>query len=366
MSSNAPVSRIVADINLSAIRHNLARVRSYAPRSRVMAVVKANAYGHGIIPVARMLEDSGADALAVACLDEGLALREAGIRLPLILLEGVLSAEESQAAIAERMVVVVHAAWQIELLKELATSIPPQFWIKLDSGMHRLGFPCDDATALWSIVEQYPEWGFQGWMTHLACADQKENSMTPRQIARFKGALKGLPGELSIGNSAGLIAWPGARSDWVRPGLMLYGASPFSNQTAYDLALRPAMQVKSRIIAIHSLAAGEPVGYGAAWTSTRPTRIGVVAAGYADGVRRALPSGTPLLVNGQRASIIGRVSMDMIVVDLHGIPAARVGDDVVLWGKSPAVEEIASCAGTLAYELFCGLNNRVKYHYVER
>lgn len=365
MSPEKSVSRIIAYVDPTAIRDNLARVHAYAPRSRIMAVVKANAYGHGIIPVAKTLEECGVDALAVACLDEGLVLREAGIRSPLVILEGVLSAEEAMAAVAEHMVIVVHGAWQIELLKELPTSMPPQFWIKLDSGMNRLGFSCEGAAPLWAIVEQHPEWKFHGWMTHLACADQRESSMTPQQIARFNSALEGLPGERSIGNSAGLIAWTGARSDWIRPGLMLYGASPFPDQSAVDLGLRPAMEVKSRIIAVRDLAAGEPVGYGAAWTSTRPTRIGVVAAGYADGIRRTLSSGTPLLIGERRTSIIGRISMDMIVIDLHDTPEAQVGDEVVLWGRGLPAEEIASRAGTLAYELFCGLSNRIKYHYGE-
>lgn len=363
MSSDMSVPRIVADIDLAAIRHNLARVRAYAPRSRVMAVVKANAYGHGIIHVARTLEECGVDALAVACLEEGLVLRQAGISLAVVILEGPLSVEEALVAVRERMVIVVHSAWQIELMKSLSASMPPQFWIKLDSGMHRLGFPCEDAAELWAIIEQYPEWKFHGWMTHLACAELRENSMTPLQIGRFKGAVEGLPGERSIGNSAGMIAWPGARSDWVRPGLMLYGASPFPDRSAYDLALQPAMQVKSRVIAIRDLAAGEPVGYGATWTSTRPTRVGIVAGGYADGIRRALPSGTPLLIQGRRTSIIGRISMDMTMIDLHDAIEAKVGDEVVFWGAGLPVEEIASCAGTLAYELFCGLNCRVKHHY---
>jgi alanine racemase len=211
----------------------------------------------------------------------------------------------------------------------------------------------------------HSQWQLQGWMTHLACADETGNPMTMRQIAAFEQALQGLPGPRSIANSAGLLAWPQARVDWVRPGLMLYGASPLPDKTGADLGLRPAMRVESRLIAVRDIEAGETIGYGASYRCETRMRVGVVAVGYADGVHRILPTGAPVLIHGVRAPIIGRVSMDMITVDLQAVPQADVGDAVQLWGPELPAEEIARWAGTLAYELFCGLTNRVHFVHHE-
>lgn len=365
MGFEATLPRITASVNLACVRHNLSQVRCHAPRSRIMATVKADAYGHGAVPVARALQNAGAESLAVACLEEALSLRDAGITLPLVLLEGVLSVDEAAAAVAAQLQIVVHSAWQIELLRSLSRELPVHLWFKLDSGMHRLGFPAHEATELWAIATHHPQWKCYGWMTHLACADQVGNPMTRRQVELFEDALRGIPGDRSIGNSAGLIAWPAAKSDWVRPGLMLYGASPFPDRNASELGLQPAMRLSSRVIATHMLSEGETIGYGATWCSQRPTRIGVIAAGYADGICRSLPTGTPILIHGLRVPVVGCISMDMITVDLHDAPQARVGDEVVFWGDGLAVEEIASRAGTIAYELFCSLNHRVKYRYCD-
>lgn len=357
------VARVTAVVDLGAIRHNLGRVRALAPAAKVMAVVKADAYGHGAVPVAQAL--AGADALAVTCLEEALHLRATGIGTPIVLLEGVLSAEEARVAVEKNLQIVVHARWQLALLQALPAATSLQLWVKLDTGMHRLGFAADEAPALYESLQSHPQWTLCGWITHLACADETDSLMTQQQIDRFEHALTGVPGDRSIANSPGLIAFPPSRSDWVRPGLMLYGASPFKHRSAAELDLRPAMQLNSRIIAIRDIAAGETVGYGGVWRSTRASRIAVVAAGYADGVRRSLPSGTPVLLHGQRVPMVGRVSMDMITLDITDSPRTQVGDAVTLWGEGLPVEEIAALAGTISYELFCGLTRRVHFNYCE-
>lgn len=355
--------RVTATIDLGAIRHNLARVREFAPASRVMAAIKADAYGHGAVEVARTLAAAGVDAFAVACLEEAVVLRKKQLRTPIALLEGVLSLEEAREAALLDLDLVVHDEWQLQLLAQLPPGVPLRVWFKLDSGMHRLGFPLADARRLFATVQARPHWQLAGWITHLACADDVDSPMTREQIQRFEAATEGLPGPRSIANSAGLIAWPQARVDWVRPGLMIYGASPLPGRTAEELGLKPAMTVESRLIAIHDIAAGETIGYGASYRCAQDMRVGVAAIGYADGVHRVLPSGTPVLIHGQRVPLVGRVSMDMITLDLRSLPQAEVGDRVQLWGPWLPAEEIAACAGTLAYELFCGLTRRVHYSW---
>ena len=354
------IPRVTATIDLAALRHNLGQVRRHAPRSKVMAAIKADAYGHGAIPVARALEDA-VDAFAVAALEEALVLREARVRAPLALLEGILSVEEAKLCLRHGLQVVVHDHWQLAILESLPEAARVPLWIKLDTGMHRLGFPLGDVPGLMERVRARPAWEFCGWMTHLACADEPDNPATREQVAAFNRALEGLPGARSIGNSAGLIAWPEARADWVRPGLMLYGASPLPGKTAAQLGLKPAMTLASRLIAIREYPAGAPIGYGAAYRCPEAMPIGVAAVGYADGYHRALPSGAPVLVAGQRVPLAGRVSMDMITVDLRGARGARIGDPVTLWGPGLPVEEIATQAGTVAYELLCGLTQRVRF-----
>ncbi len=358
-----PIPRVTATVDLSAIRHNLSRVRALAPQSKVMAAIKADGYGHGAVPVAQALADAGVDAFAVACLEEAMTLRAAGISTRIALLEGVLSRDEAIEAAALGLEIVIHDRWQLDLLASLPPDSPLAVWFKLDSGMHRLGFPLAEAQSLNEALHAHPNWQLQGWITHLACADDLASPMTQAQITAFEAAMDGIPGARSIANSAGLTAWPQARVDWVRPGLMLYGASPMPGQTGADLGLKPAMEVASRLIAVHPIAAGETVGYGATFTCPETMQVGVVAVGYADGVHRILPTGAPVLIHGVRVPIIGRVSMDMITVDLRRLPQAAVGDPVTLWGAGLPVEEVATWAGTLAYELFCGLTNRVHYRY---
>lgn len=354
------IPRVTATIDLAAIRHNLGVVRKNAPRSRVMAAIKADGYGHGAVPVARALEDH-ADAFAVAALEEALAMREARIKARIVLLEGILSLEEARLCLRHSLQVVVNDHWQLEILEALPHGARVSLWIKLDSGMHRLGFPLADVPGLWQRIQARPEWEFMGWITHLGCADEPDNPVTREQVQAFTRALDGLPGARSIANSAGLLAWPEARADWVRPGLMLYGASPLPGKTAADLGLKPAMRLESRLIAVRDYAAGAAIGYGGTWRCPEAMRIGVASVGYADGYHRSLPSGTPVMVRDRRVDLVGRVSMDMITLDLRAAPQATVGDPVLLWGGGLPVEDIAARAGTVAYELLCGLTQRVRF-----
>jgi alanine racemase len=350
---------VSATIDSAALRHNLNVVRQWAPKARVMAVIKANAYGHGLVAVARALES--ADAFAVARVDEGLTLRAAGIKTPTVLLEGVFDREQLDAAAAAGFQLVVHVPEQIELLRTAAAGTSFKVWLKLDSGMNRLGFKGEAFGAAHAAlsalrVVQTPV----NLFTHLASADAPDDSTTADQLARFDAATRFLPGERSIANSAGMLSFSEAQADWVRPGLLLYGVSPIEGAIGADYGLKPVMTLQAQVIALKDLAVGERVGYGGRWTASRPTRLAVAAVGYGDGYPRSLSTGTPVLVNGERAGLVGRVSMDMIgidVTDLRRAPA--LGDPVVLWGEGLPVEEIAVWADTIPYELLCGISQRV-------
>jgi alanine racemase len=350
---------VSATVDSGALRHNLNVVRQWAPKSRVMAVIKANAYGHGLVAVARALES--ADAFAVARVDEGLTLRLAGINAPTVLLEGVFDREQLDAAAGAGFELVVHTPEQIELLRMAASGTRFKVWLKLDSGMNRLGFKGTAFGAAHAALSalgsvQSPV----NLFTHLASADLPELPSTSEQLALFAAATGSLSGERSLENSAAMLSFPEAQGDWVRPGLLLYGVSPFAGSIGADYGLRPAMTLHSHVIAVKDLTPGEQVGYGGAWTASRPTRLAVAAVGYGDGYPRSLGSGAPVLVNGERAGLAGRVSMDMIgidVTDLHRPPT--LGDPVVLWGEGLPVEEIAVWADTIPYELLCGISQRV-------
>jgi alanine racemase len=350
-------------IDTGALRHNLAAVRRLAPKSRVMAVIKANAYGHGLIIAARALE--AADALAVARVSEGLALREAGIRTPIVLLEGVFDRRQLDAAAAADLELVVHSPEQIELLHAAPPGVQFKVWLKLDSGMNRLGFKghafqsayaaLSSSSGLMRAVK-----GAVNLMTHLACADAPELPSTAEQLMVFAAATRNLAGERSIESSAALIGFPDSQADWIRPGLLLYGISPFRRSTGADHELRPVMTLRSSIIAVKDLVAGDQVGYGGDWTAARPTRLAIAAIGYGDGYPRCASSGTPVLVNGEHAALAGRVSMDMLAIDVSDVQRPpKVGDPVVLWGEGLPVEEIAIWAETIPYTLTCGISQRV-------
>jgi alanine racemase len=350
---------VSATIDTGALNHNLERVRHWAPRSRVMAVIKANAYGHGLICVARALE--AADAFAVARVDEGLTLRNAGITKHTVLLEGVFDRDQLDAAAGGQFELVVHSAEQIELLREAGPGAPFKIWLKLDTGMNRLGFKGDAfeqaLSALSGLARVQSPVNF---FTHLASADLPELATTGEQLRLFAQATGSLPGERSIANSAGMLGFPDSQADWVRPGLVLYGVSPFGGSIGADYGLKPAMTLNSHVIALKDLEPGERVGYGGDWVSMRSTRLAVAAVGYGDGYPRALASGSPVLVNGERAPLAGRVSMDMIGIDVTNLSRApKLGDPVVLWGEGLPVEEIAVWSDTIPYELLCGISQRV-------
>jgi alanine racemase len=350
---------VSASIDSGALRHNLSVIRQWAPNSRVMAVIKANAYGHGLVAVARALES--ADAFAVARVDEGLTLRAAGIDTATVLLEGVFDAGQLDAAAAAAFELVVHTREQIELLRAAGAGMRFKVWLKLDSGMNRLGFKGPafaEAHAALGALEsvQLPV----NLFTHLASADEPELAATAEQLARFDEATRFLPGERSIANSAGMLSFSGAQADWVRPGLLLYGVSPIAGAIGADYGLKPVMTLQSHVIAVKDLAVGEQVGYGGRWRAARPTRLAVAAVGYGDGYPRSLGAGAPVLVNGERAGLAGSVSMDMIAIDVTDLKhEPRLGDPVVLWGEGLPVEEIAVWAETIPYELLCGISQRV-------
>ncbi|HEY2676322.1 MAG TPA: alanine racemase [Steroidobacteraceae bacterium] len=350
---------VSATVDTDALRHNLKIIRRQAPRSRVMAVIKANAYGHGLVTVARALES--ADALAVARVDEGLALRAAGIKIPIVLLEGVLNREQLEAAATAEFELVVHSPEQLELLRAAPTGVRFKVWLKLDSGMNRLGFKRDAFLAAHAVLGGMAAIKAPvNLITHLASADQTQLPATAEQLALFAGATRALAGERSIASSAALFLNPESQADWVRPGISLYGVSPFAGATGTKHGLRPVMTLRSCVIAVKDVAVGGQVGYGGEWTAARPSRLAIAAVGYGDGYARSLASGTPVLVNGERAALAGRVSMDMTAIDVTDVRRApKVGDPVVLWGEGLPVEEVATWAKTNPYALLCGVSQRV-------
>jgi alanine racemase len=323
-----------------------------------MAVVKANAYGHGLVATALCLAD--ADAFAVARLDEALALRSAGVRKPIVLLEGVFDAEQLHEAARHNLEIVVHEREQLALLERAPAGHRFVVWLKIDTGMNRLGFRPQQVEAALTSLASLGERLFElRLMTHFASADEHDSLLTSQQLARFGELTRGRLLIRSLANSAGVFAWPAAHADWVRPGLALYGVSPFAEQVGSALGLTAAMRLVSTVIAVREVPAGETVGYGGTWRAQRDSRVAILAGGYGDGLPRSLPNGTPVLVRGQRAALAGRVSMDMIAVDVTNVAEVAVGDPALLWGPELPVEEIAAHAGTISYELLCGVSQRV-------
>lgn len=355
---------IRALIDTAALRHNLGTIRAYAPGARIMAVVKANAYGHGLVNTALALAD--ADAFAVARLEEGIALRSAGVRAPIVLLEGVFSAEQLAEAAHHRFELVVHDPLQLKLLEAHRGAERFVIWIKMDTGMNRLGFRPEAFTEALARLRALSVPALElRLMTHLARADEREQWMTREQVAAFDHAIavSGLSGAnrmaTSIGNSAGILGWPSAHGDWVRPGLALYGVSPFGGETADKHGLKPVMTLETTVITVRQVKRGETVGYAGAWKAERDSAIAILAAGYGDGLPRHLESGTPVLVGGARHPLVGRVSMDMVAVDVTAAPKVVTGNKAVIWGAGLPVEEVAAHADTIPYELLCGVSQRV-------
>lgn len=352
-----------ARIDLSALRDNLAVARRAAPRSRIWAVVKADAYGHGIAAVAAAL--SVADGLAVARVEEAARLRDLGVEQPILVLEGAVHADEAEVAVQLGLDLVVHEEAQLVLLERLRAPRPLRIWLKVDTGMHRLGLLPEQVPGLVQRLAVCPAAAPSlGMMTHLSDADDPDTQLTDRQCERLVYLAAGRF-ELSIGNSAGILAFPAARTAWVRPGIMLYGASPLTGLSAAALGLRPVMHLATRLIAVKSLRRGDAVGYGGTYVCPEDMRVGVAAIGYGDGYPRHAPTGTPVVVRDRRVPLIGRVSMDMISLDLRSTPDAATGDLVTLWGDDPPVEEVAAAAGTIAYELLCRMGaTRVVREYL--
>ncbi len=349
-----------ATIHVDALRRNLAKVRALAPASRVLAVVKADGYGHGLERVAHALE--GADAFGVAALADAERLRAAGLSQRIVLLSGF--DEPGDLALMRRLDVdsVLHHDAQLGMLEAEGSGTPLRVWLKLDTGMHRLGFAPQRAAELHARLRALPNVDPQiVLMTHFARSDEFEVDATTKQIEVFDAATRGLDGPRSLSNSAGVLGWPLAHADWVRPGGALYGLSPVAGKSGSDFGLEPAMTLSTRLIAINRIAKGESVGYGGVYQCPDDMAVGIAAIGYGDGYPRHAAGGTPVLVDGVRAPIVGRVSMDLLAIDLRGLPGARVGDPVVLWGRGLPIEEVAAAAGTIGYELACGLTRRVRF-----
>lgn len=352
-----------AVIDRRALRHNLQQVRRQAPQSRLIAVVKANAYGHGLLETAHTLQD--ADCYGVARIGEALKLRSGGIVKPILMLEGFFSAEDLPVLVANNIETAVHSIEQLEALEQATLARPVPMWMKLDTGMHRLGVRPEHAEAFYqrlsacrNVVQPV------NIMSHFSRADEPSSDATLKQMQCFEQFARGKPGQRSIAASGGTLLWPDAHNDWVRPGIILYGVSPMEDANGSQFDLQPAMTLKSNLIAVREHKAGESVGYGGTWVSEGDTRLGVVAMGYGDGYPRSAPSGTPVWLNGREVPIVGRVSMDMMSVDLGPNATDKVGDEVVLWGQELPVERIADCTGISAYELITKLTQRVAMEYI--
>lgn len=351
--------KTAAHIDLGAIRANYAYACTLVPEGKILPVIKADAYGHGLVPVAKTLQDA-VPAFAVATVEEAVELREAGIGIDLLVLEGATTRAATERAGSHGLVLMVHAESQVDMLPNSGASA----WVKVDTGMHRLGI---DPAMLGDVVGRLQAGGVEvrAICTHLACADELDNNVTREQMTTFHECTAGLGLPLSIANSAGILAWPESHADWNRPGIMLYGTSPFATDVEATRDLRPAMTFASEIIAIRDLAAGESVGYGRCWTADRPSVIVTIAAGYADGYPRHAQNGTPVLVRDHVAPLVGAVSMDMITVDLTDHPGASIGDPVELWGRSVLVNDVAAHAATIGYQLLTGVTPRVPRIYSE-
>ncbi|WP_153915462.1 alanine racemase [Shewanella sp. TC10] len=347
-----------AEISQQALQDNLARLRVIAPNSKVMAVVKANGYGHGLLNVAQCVES--ADGFGLARLEEALQLREGGVSAKLLLLEGCFRQSDLPLLVKHQIDTVVHHESQLEMLEQSHLSAPITVWLKVDSGMHRLGFSIEQFNDVYQRLLACPNVKKPiHLMTHFACADEPENSLTQQQMDSFNQLIAELPGDRTLANSAGTLFWPQSQCDWIRPGIALYGVSPVYGDKGSHHGLVPAMELVSNLIAVRDHKAGQSVGYGAHWTANKDTKLGVVAIGYGDGYPRNAPEGTPVWLNGRRVPIVGRVSMDMLTVDLGADATDSVGDLVQLWGKALAVEEVAEHIGTIAYELVTKLTPRV-------
>lgn len=349
-----------ATIHVDALRQNLLRMRERAPLSKVMAVVKADGYGHGLERVAHALE--GADAFGVASIADGERLRAAGLSKRIVVLSGF--DEPGDLPLIRRLNLdsVVHNPEQVRMLRIDGDPRPVRVWLKFDTGMHRLGFAPSDAERVYRELRSLPQVDPNiVMMSHFARSDEFDHQATAEQITMFERGTKGLPSPRSLANSAGVLGWPSSHLDWIRPGGALYGLSVAEGRSAAEFGLLPAMSLSTRIIAINQVPAGDSIGYGGSFVAPTPMRIGIAAIGYGDGYPRHAPSGTPVLVGGHRVSTVGRVSMDLLALDLTACPGVSVGAPVELWGRQLPVETVAAAAGTISYELTCGITRRVRF-----
>ena len=347
----------IAHIRLDAFRHNY-RTAKQMHGGKALAVIKANAYGHGALQCAQAICNE-ADGFAVACLEEALQLRQAGIKNPILLLEGFFEAAELPEIVANNLWMVIHAQWQVEILVATKLAKPVQVWLKMDSGMHRLGISNDAYQQAYIRLAEHVNVEKIVLMSHFANADNLSSEHTLMQIALFKQTIQNLSvEEVSLSNSAAILGWPQTHAAWSRPGIMLYGADPLIKA---DTKLRPVMQLSSQIISIRHIKKGESIGYGSIFTAEKETTVGVVACGYADGYPRSA-TGAAAALDGFLTKVIGRVSMDMLCVDLTNISQAKIGSTVELWGDQVLANDVAKAAGTIAYELFCNVK-RVQFRY---
>jgi alanine racemase len=350
----------VAKIRLDSFRHNYLLAKSIHGH-KALAVIKANAYGHGAVRCAQAIENV-ADGFAVAAIEEALQLRQANIVKPILLLEGFFEASELPEIAQHDLWIVVHDEWQVQALMSAKLSKPLTVWLKMDSGMHRVGLSSQVYRFTYEKLIHHPNVSQVVLMSHFACADETGSKYQLQQIQTFQAVTKGLDAPVSLSNSAGILSWPTSHAQWGRPGIMLYGSDPTNSQLVENAKLRPVMQFESKIISVRTLNKGEPVGYGCTFVAERATRVGVVACGYADGYPRHAPTGTPISVDGKLTRLIGRVSMDMITVDLSDISEATIGSPVEMWGDQVAVRDVASSSGTIAYEILCNVKRaRLEY-----
>lgn len=349
-----------ATIHRDALRHNLGQLRRRAPGSRVMAVVKADGYGHGLERVALAL--SNADAFGVAALSDAERIRAVGLTQPVVLLSGFDAPGDLPKLQQLNVASVIHHPSQVEMLEQAGACAPIQCWLKVDTGMHRLGIAPERVGEIHARLRALPQVA-DGivLMSHFASSDEFELPQTRAQLRVFEQATQGLQGPRSLANSAAVLGWPDTHGEWIRPGGALYGISVVAGTSGGNFGLRPAMTLGTRLIAVNRIAQGERIGYSASWETPEAMSVGVAAVGYGDGYPRQVPAGTPVLVNGRSAPVIGRISMDLITIDLRGQPQAKIGDPVVLWGEGLPVEAIAQAAGTIGYEPVCSITRRVQF-----
>ncbi len=351
----------IAHIDLEALHHNLNQIKATAPKSKILAMVKRDAYGHGAVEIAKSIERD-VNAFGVIFLKEALQLSGAGIKTPIVILSGFFDAEELTAIDQHGFESVIHNFAQLEILEKTKLKNPLRVWLKIDTGMHRLGFqPHQVQEAYQKLMQNKMVQKPLRLMTHFSDADNVNSKKTSAQIALFEQLAATLEGEWCMANSSAILNWPKTHVDWIRPGITLYGISPFDGKTGLELNLQPVMTLTSRLITIHELEKGETVGYGSTFICPEKMRVGIASIGYGDGYPRNTKSGAPILVDGVRTQLIGRVAMDMIGIDLRPVPNAKIGSTVTLWGKGLPVEEVAVYAGEYQYELFSRLTSRVWY-----